>query len=175
MKKLGIGRPSTYSYITNVIKNRSYSVINDRKYYLISSGFILSWFIDMFLKDIINYEFTAKMEKMLDDIVQEKQTKDEVISKFFDIINSKFNELEVKFTREQILNHIQDKLYSVYGKKCICNAEYNLKFIHSKAKIICKDAKIHNLNTFGYKNNNFLSNFFDSGVKVFKPYKKKKT
>lgn len=156
MKKLGIGRPSTYGYITDVIKNRYYSMINNNKYYLTSSGFILSWLIKLFMFDIINYELTADMESKLDDIVNGKISKIEVLKFFFNKIMSSFKFISDNHSREEIISRIQNEMYQIYGANCKCNKPYLLRFINNNAVVICEDSHIIGLHTFGYRNDNFL-------------------
>lgn len=176
MKKLGIGRPSTYGYITDIIKNRYYSMINNNKYYLTSSGFILSWLIKLFMQDIINYELTAYMEDKLDEIVNNKIGKMEVLKLFFDKIMSSFKIIEENKSRESIILSIQNEIYSTYGKKCKCDKEYLLRFINNNAVVICENSHITGLHTFGYKNDNYLKYQYIKSSKTnkIKSFKKSK-
>ncbi|BCL65922.1 DNA topoisomerase I [uncultured bacterium] len=176
MKKLGIGRPSTYGYITDVIKNRYYSMINNNKYYLTSSGFILSWLIKLFMFDIINYELTADMESKLDDIVNGKISKIEVLKFFFNKIMSSFKFISDNHSREEIISRIQNEMYQIYGANCKCNKPYLLRFINNNAVVICEDSHIIGLHTFGYRNDNFLKYQYikSNKTKKIKKFKKNK-
>lgn len=174
MKKLGIGRPSTYGYITDVIKNRYYSMISNHKYYLTSSGFILAWLIKLFMSDIINYQLTADVEYKLDEIVNNKIEKSEVLKFFFNKITNSFNNIENNNSREAIICSIQDEMYKTYGKLCKCEKPYLLRFINNNAVIICENSHITGLHTFGYKNDNFLKYQYikSSKTKKIKKYRK---
>ena len=177
MKKLGIGRPSTYSYITNVIKNRSYSVISHGKYYLLSSGFILGMFIELFLSEIINYEFTSDMETSLDKLMRGDITKDELLDRFCTKIDAKLQFIGQTLDRETILHAIQDLVYKQYGDQCRvdnCQNKYTLKFIHSQAKIVC-DKHISNLHLFGFKNDNYLKYSYSTKFQRNYNFKNKKS
>lgn len=174
MKKLGIGRPSTYGYITDIIKNRAYSMINSHKYYLTSSGFILSWLIKLFMFNIINYELTADMEDRLDGIVNKKLDKLNVLEFFFEKIMSSFRKIENDYSREEIISSIQEEIYKTYGRKCKCDKQYLLRFINNNAVVICEDSHITGLHAFGYKNDNFLKYQYIKSSKTnkIKRYKK---
>ena len=74
MERLDIGRPSTYAAITKNITDRGYVKEEKGKVVPLIPGETL---ID-YLRDkhswVINYELTSKMEKFLDQVVENKET-----------------------------------------------------------------------------------------------------
>ena len=68
MEKKGIGRPSTYSSSIKTIKVRKYVEINQKKLFPTKLGMAVDSFLDKSFPDLINSEFTAKMESSLDSI-----------------------------------------------------------------------------------------------------------
>jgi len=67
---LGIGRPSTYALIVTTIINRTYVTLEDRKLHTTELGEAVNKLLSKYFQDIINYEFTAKMEDELDKIAE---------------------------------------------------------------------------------------------------------
>jgi DNA topoisomerase-1 len=64
----GIGRPSTYAATISVIKDRDYIRSEERRLFPSELGFLVSDALVENFPDIINTEFTAKMEDQLDEI-----------------------------------------------------------------------------------------------------------
>jgi DNA topoisomerase-1 len=113
LEKMEIGRPSTYASIIDKIQNRGYVEISnikgitksvktfkyktelkeeskDIQYGKESSKFIptdlgyeVLEFMETYFPYIIDYEFTANMEKKLDDIASGKMTKIEIMGSFY--------------------------------------------------------------------------------------------
>ncbi len=64
----GIGRPSTYAATISVIKDRDYIRSEERRLFPSELGFLVSDALVENFPEIINTEFTAKMEDQLDEI-----------------------------------------------------------------------------------------------------------
>ena len=64
----GIGRPSTYAFILSVIKERDYTSEEDRRLKPTELGMTVTDLLVNSFPDILNVEFTAKMEEQLDKI-----------------------------------------------------------------------------------------------------------
>jgi DNA topoisomerase-1 len=64
----GVGRPSTYAATISVIKDRDYIQNVDRRLQPVELGFMINDLLVENFPDIMNIEFTAKMEEELDDI-----------------------------------------------------------------------------------------------------------
>ncbi|ETO91531.1 MAG: DNA topoisomerase I [Candidatus Xenolissoclinum pacificiensis L6] len=68
MEKLGIGRPSTYSGIINVLKERGYIKTVNKKLAPESKGRLLTAFLLKYFQKYIEYDFTANLENQLDKV-----------------------------------------------------------------------------------------------------------
>ena len=68
LKKLGIGRPSTYATILKGIRERHYVEIKARKIYLTERGGKLLVWLENTAGWIIDYEMTRKLEEYLDKV-----------------------------------------------------------------------------------------------------------
>jgi DNA topoisomerase-1 len=68
MEELGIGRPSTYASIIQVLQTRDY-VIKDRgRFQPEDRGRLVSTFLANFFDRYVEYDFTAKLEGQLDEV-----------------------------------------------------------------------------------------------------------
>ncbi|MGC2124181.1 MAG: type I DNA topoisomerase [Xanthobacteraceae bacterium] len=66
LEELGIGRPSTYASILQVLKDRKYVRLDKRRLYPEDRGRIVVAFLESFFAKYVEYDFTAGLEDQLD-------------------------------------------------------------------------------------------------------------
>ena len=66
LEELGIGRPSTYASILQVLKDRKYVRLEKRRLYPEDRGRIVVAFLESFFAKYVEYDFTAGLEEQLD-------------------------------------------------------------------------------------------------------------
>src|SRR5690606_2445380 len=72
LEKRSIGRPSTYAAIISTIQERGYVKLENRRFYALKMGDIVTERLVENFTDLMSYDFTANMESQLDDIAQGK-------------------------------------------------------------------------------------------------------
>ena len=80
----GIGRPSTYAAIISNIQDREYVNVDQRRFFPTELGLLITELLVENFPDIINVEFTAKMEGQLDDIEMGKADWVKAMKAFYD-------------------------------------------------------------------------------------------
>ncbi|ARA97174.1 MULTISPECIES: type I DNA topoisomerase [Geobacillus] len=83
LEELGIGRPSTYAPTLDTIQKRNYVVLENKRFVPTELGEIVVELILEFFPEIIDVEFTAKMEKELDEIEEGKVEWIKVVDEFY--------------------------------------------------------------------------------------------
>ena len=68
LEELGIGRPSTYASIIEVLQDRGYVRLEKRRFIPEDRGRLVTAFLEAFFHRYVQYDFTAKLEDQLDDI-----------------------------------------------------------------------------------------------------------
>src|ERR1700726_4161349 len=68
MEELGIGRPSTYASILQVLKDRGYVRIDKKRLWPEDKGRVLTSFLESFFARYVEYGFTADLEEQLDRV-----------------------------------------------------------------------------------------------------------
>ena len=68
MEELGIGRPSTYASILQVLRDRSYVTMDKRRFVPEDRGRLVTTFLTKFFTRYVDYDFTANLEEELDAI-----------------------------------------------------------------------------------------------------------
>jgi DNA topoisomerase I len=66
MEELGIGRPSTYASILQVLRDRKYVRLDKRRLYPEDRGRVVVAFLESFFSKYVEYDFTAGLEEQLD-------------------------------------------------------------------------------------------------------------
>lgn len=70
LEKRGIGRPSTYASIISTIQERGYVRLENKRFYAEKMGDIVTQRLQSCFTELLDYGFTASMEKHLDDVAQ---------------------------------------------------------------------------------------------------------
>ena len=68
LEELGIGRPSTYASILQVLQDRDYVRLDRRRFVPENRGRLVTTFLTNFFERYVRYDFTAELENQLDDI-----------------------------------------------------------------------------------------------------------
>ncbi len=83
MEELGIGRPSTYASILQVLKDRAYVRVEKNRFIPEESGRLLTAFLERFFNRYVEYDFTAGLEDELDDVSGGRAQWQEVLERFW--------------------------------------------------------------------------------------------
>ncbi|MGN6324230.1 MAG: DNA topoisomerase I [Dyella sp.] len=68
LEEYGIGRPSTYASIIQVLQNREYVLLDNRRFRPTDVGRAVSKFLTQHFTQYVDYDFTAKLEDELDAV-----------------------------------------------------------------------------------------------------------
>jgi DNA topoisomerase-1 len=68
LEELGIGRPSTYASILSVLQERDYVRLDSKRFVPEDRGRVVTAFLANYFRHYVEYEFTAELENLLDDI-----------------------------------------------------------------------------------------------------------
>ncbi len=83
LEKQGIGRPSTYAAIISTIQERGYGQLKNRRFYAEKIGEIVTDRLNESFNHLMDYHFTADMEKQLDEISEGHVDWKKVLNDFY--------------------------------------------------------------------------------------------
>ncbi|ADA64959.1 DNA topoisomerase 1 [Lactococcus lactis subsp. lactis NCDO 2118] len=83
LEENGVGRPSTYAPTLETIQKRYYVRLSAKRFEPTELGEIVNKLIVEFFPNIVNTEFTAEMEKDLDEVEEGKRQWIEVVDQFY--------------------------------------------------------------------------------------------
>lgn len=83
LEKRGIGRPSTYASIISTIQERGYVRLENKRFYAEKMGDIVTQRLQSSFTELLDYGFTASMEKHLDEVAQGKLEWQQLLDNFY--------------------------------------------------------------------------------------------
>ena len=145
MEELGIGRPSTYASTISTLTQRSYVKIEDKKLNPTKIGIETTDKLQEFFSDLINVEYTAKMEEDLDKIAEGNKVWYKILEKFYNDfepeVENAFDKMEKK--EDEKTGDICPKCGKEmviktgrYGKFEACSGYPECKYIKPKEKAV---------------------------------------
>jgi len=94
MEELGIGRPSTYASILQVLQDRTYVRIDKRRLVPEDRGRIVVAFLESFFARYVEYDFTADLEEQLDLVSNNELEWHELLRKFWQGFTAAVDEIK---------------------------------------------------------------------------------
>jgi DNA topoisomerase-1 len=83
LEELGIGRPSTYTAILTVLRDRGYVRLDKRRLVPEDKGRLVTAFLESFFKRYVEYDFTANLEEDLDRVSAGEIAWKELLERFW--------------------------------------------------------------------------------------------
>ncbi|MEC1111985.1 type I DNA topoisomerase [Bacillus paralicheniformis] len=102
LEELGIGRPSTYAPTLDTIQKRGYVTLDNKRFIPTELGQIVLDLIMEFFPEIINVEFTAKMEKELDGVEDGNIQWVQIIDSFYKDFEKRVEKAEAEMQEVEI-------------------------------------------------------------------------
>ncbi|MBY4603893.1 type I DNA topoisomerase [Bacillus rugosus] len=102
LEELGIGRPSTYAPTLDTIQRRGYVSLDNKRFVPTELGQIVLDLIMEFFPEIINVEFTAKMEKDLDHVEEGNTEWVKIIDNFYTDFEKRVKKAESEMKEVEI-------------------------------------------------------------------------
>jgi DNA topoisomerase-1 len=103
MEELGIGRPSTYASILQVLQDRKYVRIDKRRLVPEDRGRIVVAFLESFFARYVEYDFTADLEEQLDLVSNNELEWHELLRKFWQGFTAAVGEIK-DLPRAQVID-----------------------------------------------------------------------
>lgn len=143
MEEKGIGRPSTYAPTISVVIGRDYVVKEGKALRPTKLGeAVTGLMVDKF-HDVIDVEFTADMEKKLDDVESGKTKYQKILRNFYDDFKAELNQAEIDLDKQRIKveDEVTDIICELCGKNMIIKSGRFGKFLGCPGYPECKNTK----------------------------------
>lgn len=105
LEEKGIGRPSTYATIISTIQERNYVTVENHVLRPTEVGMIVSDLLTKYFPNIMDPNFTARMEEDLDEIEEGKEDWEKLVIEFYNDFEKQVNEAKEKAEVSYILGN----------------------------------------------------------------------
>jgi DNA topoisomerase-1 len=102
LKKLGLGRPSTYATIIETLKERRYVGLADKRLYPTQLGFQVCELLEKHVEPVVDVGFTARMEEDLDRIARGEADRLAVMQEFYTPFKALVDQAMLKAAAERV-------------------------------------------------------------------------
>ncbi|MDR2649443.1 MAG: type I DNA topoisomerase [Clostridiales bacterium] len=141
MEELGIGRPSTYaSTISNIVQRR-YVTKENKIFYSTELGEIVNSIMTQNFEDIVDIEFTAKMEESLDKVEDGDLEWKEILRGFYKQFIEKINEAEERIGEIEVEDEETDIKCEHCGRNMVIKFGRFGKFLACPGFPDCRNTK----------------------------------
>ncbi len=119
LEELGIGRPSTYAPTLGVIVARGYVRLEEKKFWPEDIGGLVTDLLVEHFPTVIDYQFTAGLEKELDDIADGKRDRVAVLHQFYTPFAKLLKEKEHELSKKELTEEVTDQKCPKCGRPLV--------------------------------------------------------
>ena len=141
LEEKGIGRPSTYSPTITTILERRYVEKEQKQLVPTELGKIVNKLLVENFPDVINVEFTAKIEEQFDEIAEGKEEWKKVIREFYEPFKVTLDKVEKELEHVKLEDEVSDVVCDKCGRMMVYKYGRYGKFLACPGYPECKNAK----------------------------------
>ena len=141
LEEKGIGRPSTYSPTITTIIERHYIEKNKKQLNPTELGKVVNKLLIENFPDIVNEEFTAKMETEFDEIAEGKRQWKKIIAEFYEPFSIVLKKVEEELEHVELEEEVSDVPCDKCGRMMVIKYGRYGKFLACPGYPECKNTK----------------------------------
>ena len=141
LEELGIGRPSTYAPTISTIITRRYVAKENKNLYMTELGEVVNNIMKQSFASIVDVNFTAYMEGLLDMIAEGKVEWKSVISNFYPDLKEAVEKAEKELETVKIEDEVTDVVCEECGRNMVIKYGPHGKFLACPGFPECRNTK----------------------------------
>ena len=141
LEELGIGRPSTYAPTISTISARRYVAKEGRNLYLTELGEVVNNMMKQAFPSIVEPDFTANVESLLDMVEEGKVSWKTVVSNFYPDLEEAVKKAEEDLEKVQIRDEVSDVVCEQCGRNMVVKYGPHGKFLACPGFPECRNTK----------------------------------
>ncbi|MBM6855123.1 type I DNA topoisomerase [Mediterraneibacter glycyrrhizinilyticus] len=141
LEELGIGRPSTYAPTIAIILGRRYVTKEAKNLYLTEIGEVVNNMMKQSFPSIVDVNFTANMEGLLDMVEEGKVEWKEVIRNFYPDLEEAVKKAEQELETVKIEDEVTDVICEECGRNMVIKYGPHGKFLACPGFPECRNTK----------------------------------
>jgi DNA topoisomerase-1 len=149
LEEKGIGRPSTYATILSTIQDRKYAEKKEGRFHPTELGFLINDLLVKYFPNVLNVEFTARMEEELDEIEGGQKEWTDAVRDFYNPFNEDLTIAKKEMKNIKAEEIPTDITCEKCGKKMVIKWGRHGKFLACSGYPECKNTKEFTKNAEG--------------------------
>lgn len=141
LEEKGIGRPSTYVPTISTLLSREYVIREKKNLIPTELGFIVNNIMSDYFKQIVDVDFTAGMERKLDNIEEGNEEWKKVVGEFFEPLQVAIEKAEKEISKVVIEDKVSDVPCDKCGRMMVIKKGRYGTFLACPGYPECKNAK----------------------------------
>ena len=141
LEELGIGRPSTYAPTISTIIARRYVAKEGRNLYLTELGEVVNNMMKQAFPSIVEPDFTANVESLLDMVEEGKVSWKTVVSNFYPDLAAAVEKAEADLEKVKIQDEVSDVVCEQCGRNMVVKYGPHGKFLACPGFPECRNTK----------------------------------
>ena len=141
MEELGIGRPSTYSPTITTILARRYIVKENKNLYVTELGEVVNNMMKEAFPSIVDVNFTATMEALLDGVEEGSVKWKTVVKNFYPDLEEAVEKAEKELEEVEIADELSDEFCDVCGRQMVIKYGPHGRFLACPGFPECRNTK----------------------------------
>jgi DNA topoisomerase-1 len=119
LEEKGIGRPSTYVPIIETIISRGYVLREKRAFVPTELGFIVTGLMKRHFPEVVDLDFTARMEERLDQVETGKLERDEILQGFYGPFQEQLLKAEQEMEKVELKEEVSEEKCPQCGQNLV--------------------------------------------------------
>lgn len=141
MEELGIGRPSTYAPTITTILARRYIVKENKNLYVTELGEVVNAMMKEAFPSIVDVNFTATMEALLDGVEEGNVKWKTVVQNFYPDLEEAVEKAEKELQEVEIADELSDEYCDVCGRQMVIKYGPHGRFLACPGFPECRNTK----------------------------------
>ncbi len=141
LEELGIGRPSTYAPTITTIMARRYVIKENKSLYITELGEVVNRIMRDAFPTIVDVNFTANLEALLDGVEEGSVNWKTVVSNFYPDLDEAVNIAEKELAEVEIADEVSEEICEVCGRNMVIKYGPHGKFLACPGFPECRNTK----------------------------------
>ena len=141
LEELGIGRPSTYAPTITTILARRYVVKENKNLYVTELGEVVNHMMKEAFPSIVDVNFTANMEALLDGVEEGTVKWKTIISNFYPDLEEAVQNAEKELEHVKISDELSDEVCDICGRQMVIKYGPHGRFLACPGFPECRNTK----------------------------------
>ena len=141
LEELGIGRPSTYAPTITTILGRRYVAKENRNLYVTELGEVVNNMMKTAFPSIVDVNFTANMEALLDSVEEGAVKWKTIVSNFYPDLDEAVKQAEKGLEHVTVADEVSDEVCELCGRQMVIKYGPHGRFLACPGFPECRNTK----------------------------------